>query len=919
MGLRPGGVELRPEIAQGRFRREDVAVPFYKILEGRAPAPYDSPERFFEITHLTDALRAVLVRVLDRVAGRGGDKVLIIRSGFGGGKTHVLATLYYLFTRREAVRGQVEEVVRQYGSPQATVCALDASAVSPFRTPLWTWLGGCLGADLRGDEVPETKALEEALRRSPLPVVILIDEIGEYFRQIEQRPLPQEQKNALAEGVILFFRRLCDALRERDVLVIALPDESAPFSHWVHERVGRLREVLRRVGVEHVPITRLEEVYGIVRRRLFARVDEALAERVAGTYSQYYSKWREWFVEEWTRPEELKKAYPFHPAFMRTLWERVSSIPDFQRTRDLIYTLALVAHHVIARQGRLDDLILPGDVDFSMDDFKKFFTTGVGRPHYLPIIEHDLRAARELEGHHYYLAAGLYLYSLFGGDVRKNAADVKIAITLAAKPRGGDPEIYRQALEELLDRLWYLSEEGGRYWFSAEPNVNKMLEERRAAVLADEAYQILEEEAERLMRAIDLPFQKEFAYSVNDIRDERRFRLYVWHPRAQPPDEAELRRALERLAYRNSVVVLLHSGMPVELAKYVKACEALREELKEPSQRQRLESLCEKRALELYYALYRSYNRLAVPAPHGVALRELRVELAGGESPSKAAAKFREAVARAVRRALEEVEKYNPPRDKFPEFLYDVYLSNRLRNVGYVNIADIREDFYRDPDLPMVEPGRALIDALVKLAEEGKVVLSCGNSWYWPQGLRELEGLPESEEVARLRELLDCDPDLAISVVKEVPREVAELLERAKRRARPTATTPTAVRCEDVERPLAEGAGVQARSLVVAGDPMAAWRFLLQLESLGYLRPVDASAEASFKDGAVEAAWRAKGVSGVKKLLEHLITLTAVSGEATTTATLTLREGEVPQEAAELARAFKNLDIKVRGAVCRGA
>jgi len=914
-------MELRPEIAQGRFSREDVAVSFYRVIEGRAPAPYDSPERFFEVTYLTDTLRTVLVRVLERVSGRGGDKVVIIRSGFGGGKTHILATLFFLFTARQAAeRGQVGEVVRGYGNPQAAVCALDASAVNPFRMPLWTWLGGCLGVDLRGDEVPETKALEGALQKSSLPVVILIDEIGEYFRQMDQRHIPLDQKNAFAEGIILFFRRLYDALRERDMLVITLPDESAPFSDWVHEKVGRLRDVLRRVGVEYIPITRLEEIYGIVRRRLFAKVDDSVAEQAAGIYSQYYSRWREWFVEEWTRPEELKKAYPFHPAFMRTLWERVSSIPDFQRTRDLIYTLALVAYHVPTRQKKFADLILPGDVDLGQDDFKKFFTAGVGRPHFLPIIEHDLRVARELSEHHYRVAAGLYLYSLFGGDVKRNAADLKTAVTLAAKPKGGDPEIYRQALEELLDRLWYLSEENNRYWFSAEPNINKILEERRATVLAEEAYEVLEEEAERLMKAIDLPFVKEFARGVNDIRDEKRFRLYVWHPRAQQPDKEELKKALERLTYRNSVVVLLHSGMPVEQAKYIKACDALREELRESSQRQRLESLCEKRTLELYYAFYQSYNKLAVPMPHGVDFIDLRVELARGEAPGKAAAKFREAVAKAVRDALEGVAKYIPLD---AQYLYDVYLFKRLRHVKSIDVATIREDFYRDPDLPMVEPGKALTEVLVKLAEDGEIALSCGNSWYWPQGLREIRSLPEGEETARLRELLNCDPERAISVVKEVPGEVKSLLEEAKRRAKPAVAaeaTPTAVKCEDVERPLAEGVGVQARSLVVVGsDAKAVSHFLQQLRLFGYFQLVDAKADAVFKDGAVESNWTARGVGEVEKLVRYIITLTAEGGEASINAILTVREREVPQEAAAHAKAFKNLDIRVRGSVCRGA
>ncbi|NAZ32901.1 MAG: hypothetical protein GU356_01180 [Pyrobaculum sp.] len=301
-------------------------------------------------------------------------------------------------------------------------------------------------------------------------------------------------------------------------------------------------------------------------------------------------------------------------------------------------------------------------------------------------------------------------------------------------------------------------------------------------------------------------------------------------------------------------------------------------------------------------------------------LLDLRVELARGEAPGKAAARFREAVAKAVRDALEGVAKYVPLD---AQYLYDVYLSKRLRHVGSIDLATIREDFYRDPDLPMVEPGKALTEALAKLAENGEIVLSCGNSWYWPQVLREVRSLPEGEETARLRELLNCDPERAISVMKEVPGEVKSLLEEARRRARPAAAaeaTPAAVKCEDVEKPLAEGVGVQARSLVVVGnDATAVLHFLQQLRSLKYFQLVDAKAEAVFKDGGVESNWTARGVGEVEKLVKYLNTLTAEGGEASITATFTVRERVVPQEAAELAKAFKNLDIRVRGSVCRGA
>src|SRR5437764_2312999 len=62
---------------------------------------YGDPVVFFRATYLTSSMRELLADVLGALAGRGGDRVLQLRTPFGGGKTHSLLALYHLATGRD--------------------------------------------------------------------------------------------------------------------------------------------------------------------------------------------------------------------------------------------------------------------------------------------------------------------------------------------------------------------------------------------------------------------------------------------------------------------------------------------------------------------------------------------------------------------------------------------------------------------------------------------------------------------------------------------------------------------------------------------------------------------------------------------------------------------------------------------------
>jgi predicted AAA+ superfamily ATPase len=69
------------------------------------PKVYKDARSFFEATYLTNSPRELLEDVLKGLSGQGGDRVLQLRTPFGGGKTHSLVSLYHLTQHRDELTG----------------------------------------------------------------------------------------------------------------------------------------------------------------------------------------------------------------------------------------------------------------------------------------------------------------------------------------------------------------------------------------------------------------------------------------------------------------------------------------------------------------------------------------------------------------------------------------------------------------------------------------------------------------------------------------------------------------------------------------------------------------------------------------------------------------------------------------------
>src|SRR2546427_13214003 len=91
------GCKPRKEVLEGTLTDAELALSLSAVVCARAKPPYNSPRTFFQSTHLTGNMKIILENVLGRLSKKKSDvnPIFVLDVGFGGGKTHTLATIFY--------------------------------------------------------------------------------------------------------------------------------------------------------------------------------------------------------------------------------------------------------------------------------------------------------------------------------------------------------------------------------------------------------------------------------------------------------------------------------------------------------------------------------------------------------------------------------------------------------------------------------------------------------------------------------------------------------------------------------------------------------------------------------------------------------------------------------------------------------
>jgi predicted AAA+ superfamily ATPase len=214
-------VKLHPDVEAGNLTEAVFAIDLGAIDEKdpNVPAVNRDPEAFFRATYLTADLRQLLEEVLASLSGKEGyNRVLKLRTPFGGGKSHTLAALLHAARARQAL--DILSEAKGLASPKEVRTAVfdgekfdarDGKEVSPeikVRT-MWGWLAYKLDAYklIEGhdrDRIAPGGDLIAAMLAGK-PSLILLDEVLKYMERAAAVPVLE---STLQRQTMDFFQNL---------------------------------------------------------------------------------------------------------------------------------------------------------------------------------------------------------------------------------------------------------------------------------------------------------------------------------------------------------------------------------------------------------------------------------------------------------------------------------------------------------------------------------------------------------------------------------------------------------------------------------------------------------------------------------------------------------------------------------------
>ncbi len=529
-------VRLHPDVESGSFSRATFAIDFGAVVANNPNIPmiYREPYSFWQATYLTGELNRLLEEVLSRLAGKPGDRVLQMRSPFGGGKSHVLTALYHAARARQALEQAIPEAKSLPDPGKVRVAGIDGEKLGPREganingikvNTLWGALAAQIGAfdQVKEHEESRTAPGGDLIRDiiGETPTLFLMDEVLSYIEKALTMPVGD---STLGRQTLNFLQTLTTEVAGSSHAVLVYSLQAS--SREAFDDVGLLNtldHLVARLDAKREPVVGDEILHVLKKRLLYEMPSQTESNRVAQAIAQCVSQWklaealddssRRMAQDEEIRfAQRLESAYPFHVELIELMKTRWASLPNFQRTRGALRFLATVLYKG-KKLNQRSPVVSPGDIPLEDADVRNAFFSEVvaeagQRDQYQSVLEHDFigpnarikridsRMAKENPALSSIrpamrLATAIMMYS-FGGIQREQGGETlppgvtERELLEACLLPGLDSITAQSVLKRLRDECLFLHYDGTRYCFKTQANVNKILEDEADNVRADE-------------------------------------------------------------------------------------------------------------------------------------------------------------------------------------------------------------------------------------------------------------------------------------------------------------------------------------------------------------------------------------------------------------------------------------------------
>jgi len=525
------------DILTGKITENSFAVSFHAVLNGYADKIYNDPTLYFQLTHMTKNLGGIFNDVLTRVSIGGARPLLVIDTTFGGGKTHALVGLYHLFKNpiiaqsNNAIQSILNEVKLE-NIHEISMVAIDCHNISSVKKgadarTLW----GEIGKQLRCYDLvesfdkelkrPDASTLTKMINSTGKPVLIMIDELVNHLKDAKAEKVGDTN---LAEITVSFFHTMTDVIvnSKNAMFIVTLPGTESAYkkeAEMLEEYKKMVKELGSREASFTVPMEK-SEIYEVIKKRLFEKIDEIYTRQVAEELQQFYIRNSESFPDEVVQTsyyEKIKKSYPFHPALIDLLYERISTINEFQKTRGVLRLLSHVLRNVYSNVHVIPDdiIITPGIIDLNEDTIFQELTNKIARGEFQNVIKTDIvndeseGKCQKLDlkdnfGSSIRIATSIYLHTLIGTTKEASIGCSQNELLLStAVDKVTYPKDVLNEVITLENNLWYIYQKTGKWYFSVEVNINKVISDETDKVSKLEYDQEIKRRLRKMLEVSD--------------------------------------------------------------------------------------------------------------------------------------------------------------------------------------------------------------------------------------------------------------------------------------------------------------------------------------------------------------------------------------------------------------------------------
>ncbi|MCB1884749.1 MAG: ATP-binding protein [Geminicoccaceae bacterium] len=786
----------RGDVLQGTIAESDFAADLARVLKGEAPETYGDPVRFFANTHPTRGLRDLLRNVCLRLSGQGGQASSIFRldTNYGGGKTHSLIALAHA---AQGMRGvaDVGEFVAPEILPQdpVRVAAFDgenadpvngrplpngARAYTPWGEIAFALAGGeGFEAVRRSDErrvAPGADTIEDLFGGGP--ALILIDELSIYLRKLRgaNRAEAGAQLNAFLSGLMKAVER-----SPRAALVFTLAvgrdDGRATDAYGAeNEEIARVLAEAQSVSARkatNLNPTEEDETVKVLRRRLFGSIADEGAKAVIDAYKAVWQRHRDALpAADWdARVEALREGYPLHPALIEMLKEKTATLETFQRVRGMLRLLARTVAGVWAEKRHDAHAIHPHHVDLAREPIRQELITRLEQGRLAPALNADVASggggepalAQQIDRECYggmppyasYVARTVFLHTLAGIDQIQGLTPEELRY--AALAPGLDATFLDDARRRLVEGAAFLDDRAkAPLRFLQNPNLTQLIRRQERNVDPGEVRAQLDDRVRETFRGSVLN-PVPFASGPHDVPDDdgdgdgRPYLAVMGYDAAEVAAENPIVPDLVERIYRtaggggglrqnrnNVVFVVADAGRKEGMRQAVLRRLAL-DDMRRPErlqdlaehQRDKVRELYQRSQQEAALAIQGAYRHVFYPSRQR--LEGAAVDLAHTAVEHTGTAANPGDGQRQVVRVLQDNNKLRLPEDQpdAPAFVRD---RTPLRK-GRITTAELRAEFRRDPNLPMLVGDDVFRRGVQRGVEQGEYVYQSG-ALVWAKG-----------------------------------------------------------------------------------------------------------------------------------------------------------------------------------------